>query len=68
MIESCSSPHLLATVGVCIVIGDLGFANNRLTLSASVTCSSWMSSSLARFPDKLDLMSVIMGFSMTSVG
>jgi hypothetical protein len=37
---SLESHTPLATVGVFILLGNLEFAINRLTISASATCSS----------------------------
>jgi len=61
--HSACLPHHLVTVGV-FYGQDLGFDNNRLTVSASVTSSYWecnSPASLARFPCKLDLMPIRCG-------
>ena len=61
--HSARLPHHLVTVGVAYG-QDLGFENNRLTVSASVACSYWEGNSpasLARFPCKLDLMPIRYG-------
>jgi hypothetical protein len=62
-LHSADLPHHLVTVGV-FYGQDLGFDNNRLTVSASVTSSYWecnSPASLARFPCKLDLMPIRCG-------
>jgi hypothetical protein len=59
-----SFPHLLAIVGVSMIIGCLGF-DISLTIAASVTWASWAYGSpapLARVPTKLDLMPAMQGY------